>query len=369
MKPLAKPFVISGLCLAIAGCNMPARDPGFVARANGGGPVQSYALGQPDAPVPAEAMVLLPPEAGGVLRVRERHFRNGTRQEIILAGAVSGENLLDVSLRTSGGDNAPRGDLQIGKPSQRGIASEAQARFPGVKMHAVTRPMSNAFGPFGLAIGRRANGERCVFAWQWIDDLRSAANGSRSPLASMLSGGAAPASVRVRMCRANMTLDEMASFMEGLRPVPAAVERVVRMDRRLVTSEGAAPLGHGAGGAVGAALTTPMGGSLEAALPGAPSPAQRVVAAPPLPPKLAAARPPSRATRATAPARLRQTRPEPARYQPERHQPDAGPRYLAPLDGAAATGPGPVASSAPYGTTRLDSSLPSRAYLGPGAGI
>ncbi len=361
-----RPLLLSGLCLAIAGCNTPTRDSAFVAQAPTT-PIQSYALGQPDAPVPSEAMLLLPPEAGNVVRVRERHFRNGTRQEVIMAGGVGGENILEVSMRTSGGDTAPRGELQIGKPSQRGIATEAQARFPGMTMHVVTRPMSNMFGPFGLAIGRRGN-ERCVFAWQWIDDLRASANGSRSPLASALSGGGMPASVRVRMCRTNMTLDQMASFMEGLRPVPEAINTIARMDRRMVGATGvadAAPLTQG--GAVAGGLTAPMtGGSLEAALPGAPV-ATRVATAPAAPRAVARAPappPPTRVTR-TAPQRAQPT----VRYQLEQGPaPAAGPRYLAPVEGVATVPAGAVAQSAPLPTQRLDTSLPSRAYLGPSAG-
>lgn len=355
-----RPLIAGGLCLALAGCNATFPES-FVGQANNARPIQAYALGQPDAPVPAEAMLLLPPEAGGVLRIRERHFRNGTRQEIVLAGASSGENVLDVSLRTAGGDNAARGDLQIGKPSQRGIASEAQGRFPGVKMHAVTRPMSNVFGPFGLAIGRRGN-ERCVFGWQWIDDLRASSTGSRSPLASMLSGGAMPASVRVRMCRNNATLDEMAAFMEGLRPVAPAIDRVVRLDRRMVSSQGvaaAAPLTQG-GGVTGGVLAAPMsGGSLEAALPGSTAPAPRVASAP----RPAASPPPaSRVTRA-APPPVRT--PE---FRPETIPQQTGPRYLAPVEGGLAQpNQGPIAVSGPIGAGRLDSSLPSRAYLGPGS--
>ncbi|MDP2354691.1 MAG: cellulose biosynthesis protein BcsN [Beijerinckiaceae bacterium] len=354
-------LVVSGLCLAIGGCNAPSRDPGFVAQANSAMPVQSYALGQPDAPVPSEAMLLLPPEAGRVTRVRERHFRNGTRQEIILSGGGNGENVLDVSLRTSGGDVAPRGDLQIGKPSQRGIATEAQGRLPGVSMHAVTRPMSNTFGPFGLAIGRRGN-ERCVLAWQWIDDLRGSANGSRSPLVSALSGGAMPASVRVRMCRTNATLDEMAAFMEGLRPVPAAINKVVSMDRRLVSSTGLADAAPMARGPVSAtALSSPMAGSLEASLPGGSS-ASRVASAPP-------ARRAAPVARAAAPATPRVVRtegqPAPVRYQLERGPQPVGPRYLAPVEGGAGSAPAAVGQPPVHSAQRLDSSLPSRAYLGP----
>ncbi|MFN3892952.1 MAG: cellulose biosynthesis protein BcsN [Beijerinckiaceae bacterium] len=364
-----KHLMVSALCLAVAGCNTATRESGFIAQAEGAGPIRTYALGQPDVPAPSEAMLLPPPEAGRVLRVRERHYRNGTRQEIIIAGGAGGENILEVSLRTSGGDNAPRGDLQIGKPSQRGVATEAQARFPGMKMHVVMRPMSNMFGPFGLAIGRRGE-ERCVFAWQWVDDLRSSANGSRSAFASMLSGGAAPASVRLRMCSTTMTLDQMASFMEGLRAMPAAVEQVVRMDRRMAVSAGvadAAPPAYGGAVAAGA-VTTPISGSLEAALPG-PAPAPRPAAAPP--PHRVAAAPgqPAPPPRPRA-ARAAPVRPAPAgpavRYQFQEGPPPAsGPRYLAPVEGAAAPAPGAVASNVPYGTSLLDSSLPTRAYLGP----
>lgn len=360
---MMRALVVSGLCLAIGGCNAPTRDSAFVAQAPGAVPIQSYALGQPDAPVPSEAMLLLPAEAGSVLRVRERHFRNGTRQEIILSGGGSGENVLDVSLRTAGGDIAARGDLQIGKPSQRGIATEAQGRLPGVSMHVVTRPMSNMFGPFGLAIGRRGN-ERCVLAWQWIDDLRANASGSRSPFASALSGGAMPASVRVRMCRTNATLDEMAAFMEGLRPVPAAINTVIMMDRRMVSSTGfadAAPMTRGP--VSSGSLSSPMGGSLEASLPGGSS-ASRVASAPPV----RRAAPVTRTAAAPKPrvVRTEPQSPPPVRYQLEPGPQPVGPRYLAPVEGAERGATPPVGQPpAVFSAQRLDSSLPSRAYLGP----
>ena len=354
---MMKTLVVSALCLALGGCNTPSRDAAFVAQSNSVIPVQSYALGQPDAPVPSEAMLLLPPEAGSVTRVRERHFRNGTRQEIILSGGGSGENVLDVSLRTSGGDIAPRGDLQIGKPSQRGVATEAQGRLPGVSMHVVTRPLNNMFGPFGLAIGRRGN-ERCILAWQWIDDLRASAGGSRSPLASALSGGGMPASVRVRMCRANATLDDMAAFMEGLRPVPAAINNVISMDRRLVSSTGfadVAPMTRGG-------LSSPIGGSLEASLPGGSS-ASRVASAP----TARRAAPVTRTVAAPARPRVVRTEPQPApvRYQLEQGAQPAGPRYLAPVEGAAGGAPAAAGQPPVRSARQLDPSLPSRAYLGP----
>lgn len=375
-----KPLMVSGFCLVVAGCNLPSRDPAFLARADVTSSVQTIPIGQPDAAGPAGAILMLAPEAGGVLRMRERHFRNGTRQEVVMAGGTSGENVLDVSVRTSGGENAPRGELQIGRPSQRGIAIETAARFPGMRLHVVTRPMSNAYGPFGLAVGRRADGERCIFAWQWIDDINSA-NGRSAGFATLLGGGA-PASVRLRMCRSNMTLDEMAGFMEALGPASRpAVERIVRLDRRMIGSggvlEGQGPVAGAEGGAGG--LVAPMGGTLESALPPLPAPA-RVAAAPrsPAPAKAAAApqksaartpdrrkaaRVPPAGPRVAGPSRPVEPAPAPQYFG----APPAGPRYLAPLAGPGPEVTGTATVAGGVASRTLDPTLPRRAYLGPSA--
>ena len=373
-----KPIIVSGLCLIVAGCNLPSRDSAFLGRADVTSSIQTIPIGQPDAAGPGGAILMLAPEAGGVLRVRERHFRNGTRQDVVMAGGTSGENVLEVSVRTSGGDNAPRGELQIGRPSQRGIAIETAARFPGMRLHVVTRPMSNSYGPFGLAVGRRADGERCVFAWQWIDDINSA-SGRSGGFASLMGGGA-PASVRLRMCRSNMTLDEMAGFMEALAPASRSeVDRIVRLDRRMIGSGGVLE-GQEAVAGAGAGLITPMGGTLESALP--PLPAVTKVGATPKPaaaskPKAAAqksaarkaARKPDRRKGAKAPpARPRVERAvlpvEPTPAQQYFSGVPAGPRYLAPV-----SGPSPIVtgSASPGGfvARTLDPTLPSHAYLGP----
>jgi len=84
-------------------------------------------------------------------------------------------------------------------------------------MQIVDHPRSNAYGVYGFAVGKWANGARCIYAWQWIDNLKSAeANGVNA------------ASVRIRLCRTGGTLDQLASLVDGLQIEPSrANEEVV----------------------------------------------------------------------------------------------------------------------------------------------
>ena len=93
-------------------------------------------------------VLALPEAAGRFKKLRETHFVNGTRQEIVLEAGkgVYGENVIDVSVRTT--DVRPAGArvLEIGKPSENGIKREILSRFPDVRMNIVTRPMRNRLG-------------------------------------------------------------------------------------------------------------------------------------------------------------------------------------------------------------------------------
>jgi hypothetical protein len=75
----------------------------------------------------------------------------------------------------------------------------------------VTRPAANAYGPYGLAIGRDPAGARCLYAWQWIAEPPALAVGQTA---------SAPMSLRVRLCRTDMTLETMAAAVNQLRIVP-----------------------------------------------------------------------------------------------------------------------------------------------------
>lgn len=229
----------------------------------------------------ADALTMLPPEAGSVVRVRERHFANGTRQDIVLRGDQYGENVIEVSVRTQDAvQGTGPGLLQIGPPSERGVRGEIIGRFPNMSMHIVTRPLSNALGPFGVAVGRRGDGARCAFAWQWISDAREVwpVRGGGFGRVGALFAADAPASVRIRLCRTDATVDQLVSMIEGLATgTGESLQRIVQMDRRSFAAEpgGYAPLAP-EGRPV--ADLMPVGRTLESAL--GPPPSAPVAAAP-----------------------------------------------------------------------------------------
>lgn len=340
------------------------------------------AAGQVDS---MDALILPPPEAGAIQRVRERHFVNGTRQEIVLRGDSYGENVVEVSLRTHSGPQGGSGLLQIGPPSERGVRGEIIGRFPNMAMHIVTRPLSNALGPIGVAVGRREDGARCAFAWQWIEDAREVWPGPGG-LARMgaLFASDAPASIRMRLCRADATADQLVSIIEGVSfGARDALERVMRMDRRAYAAA-PGPLAPAVEGQrFGADRLSsdllPVGRSLDAAL-GAPAPLARVAASPARvasPPARVAAAPPARKAKPAPPPRkaerardreqererVREPSAEPA--APLWGQAQSGPRYMAPVSPGPGAGAGAVAPSPTAVAPRLNPSLPPQAYRGP----
>ena len=326
------------VCFALAGCA--TSDP---ARRD---PVVTGAIPETVAvEAPSSLLFELPAEMGVVAQVRERAYANGFRQEIALKGGERGENVVDISIEGPAGG---AGALQVSRPSEGGVRGEIIARFPGVAMRIVTKPMSNAAGPFGLAIGKAADGTRCVFAWQWIDDMRAPGGGGAAGFASLVSSRAAPASVRVRLCRRNVTVDELAGLVQQMRSAgPAAVDRVLAGGAR-ASSAGLAP---GVVGPGPRADTIAVGPSLESALSGGAGP----VAAPA---RAAAPRKPTRRRRA---ARDKKTEPAQETVVPQSGY-AGGPRYMAPVP-SGATGPG--ASMAPPSSGGFNPRLPAAAYRGP----
>jgi hypothetical protein len=231
--------------LALAACGSSQKEAIYVSRSDTGTiPVVSGVSPQQGFTY-TEAVMTLPEAAGSITNVRERNFSNGTRQEIILSADKSthGENVIDVSVATGPSKEGETGELQIGKPSERGVRNEILARFPDVRMGIVTRAMRNAYGPFGLAIGKHSDGARCIFAWQWIDDVRDVSSGQSgfSRFGSLLSRRVSPVSIRIRLCRGDQTVDQMAGLIEGLRLGEAsALDRILAMDRRNIESSSSA---------------------------------------------------------------------------------------------------------------------------------
>ncbi|AWN53349.1 cellulose biosynthesis protein BcsN [Methylobacterium sp. 17Sr1-1] len=158
-------------------------------------------------PVVVTPVVVLPAWIGRPVALRERDGAGGFEQAITLRppGARNGhDDLILASSPKEGGLDAMLG----GKPTEAGIRAELAAAFPGMAMQVVTRPSANAYGPYGLAIGR-TGATRCLYAWQWI------------PEAPLLAGGApVPLSLRLRLCRDDVTVEAMAAAVTQLRLVP-----------------------------------------------------------------------------------------------------------------------------------------------------
>ncbi len=154
----------------------------------------------------ATPVVVCRPGSGGPWRARARR-RGGFEQAISLqrpSHRGGRDDLMLVSSPKEGALDAVLG----GKPTEAGIRAELASAFPGLAMQVVTRPSANAYGPYGLAIGRNG-AARCLYAWQWI------------PEAPVLAGGApAPLSLRLRLCRDGVTFEAMAAAVTQLRLVP-----------------------------------------------------------------------------------------------------------------------------------------------------
>jgi hypothetical protein len=332
-------YLVLVVVLALPACSLPpSRD------ARGGvDSMRTSAVPQSSAPIsggvggPDIAVAQLPYGAGSIARVRERHYANGVTQEIVLSGGTHGENRIDIAVQKSTG-RAREALVPMGKPTEGGIKGEIAGRFPDVAMRIVNRAMQNSYGEYGLAIGRHADGTRCIFAWQWIDSVRGASprgGGVRS-----LLGGGSPASVRVRLCRGDATADQLAAYVDGLEiGAPASLDRVWQAEWE------SAPLEQ-QGGLLSAAV---QDNSLDRALGGGGirAPVSPVINAPKY--------------------RARHSVRKPEASEPSVRRGNVAPQndgpYLAPLSpGEAAVSRNPQGGG---GSPSLDPSVPSRAYRGP----
>jgi hypothetical protein len=379
MASRAAPMALAGLLLA--GCSSkPLLEPSRMsAEPDATGPMKLVPVTPttPQSPLKGQAVLLLPDDAAPVKTIRERHYANATRQEIVLDTARNGagEGVIDVAVQITPAREGRSTDLTLHKPAEDGVRNEIIGRFPDVKMNLVTRAYTNAFGPVGIAIGRHANGATCVFAWQWIEDLRSTTAGSSGfdRFGAAMTGSAKPASVRIRLCRRDQTADQIVAHMEQLRlGAPDALGRLVQMDRS--RADGTVQPVDGKGTPVASSsVLRPVEGSLESMLPKSKQPPQSAVAA------AATARPASQ-----APRRLVRVKPREQewRNQPaylDRSQPTGADtrkkRFLAPVQAAeapasaaAAPAPGPAAIAPAVPTAspqRPSADLPLEAFRGP----
>lgn len=164
----------------------------------------------------ASPVAVLPAWIGRPIRLREHDDADRFEQAVSLSLAPRGqtrENVVIVAAPRSREAAARLSGMSamMAKPSEAGIRSELEAGFPGIPMQVVTRPASNAYGPYGLAVGHSTGGARCLYAWQWIEE---------APSLDAARGAPGPLSVRIRLCRSDITLEAMAAAVNQMRLVP-----------------------------------------------------------------------------------------------------------------------------------------------------
>ena len=158
--------------------------------------------------------ITLPVWVGKPKPPQRRQYANGWTQTVSFeapdgrrgVGAVSLDILVDQAAATDA--------LSVGRPTEGGIRTELSELFPGTTMNVVPRPAHNAYGPYGAAIGQSADGDHCLYAWQWLDaDAASAV--AHMPLRA--------AALRIRLCRPDISFDALAAAVDQLKLSKAVV--------------------------------------------------------------------------------------------------------------------------------------------------
>ena len=167
----------------------------------------------------AGALAVLPASAGRILEVDQTRYSNGLVQKIILSGGRhgAGDNEIDVTVQVNHDpDGKAINPITLPASDDASIADELSRRFPTVAMHDVPVLLQNHYGPYGLAAGRTATGERCIYAWQ---SFRNFGHRNRVAPATLVGGLLAPAepgTIRVRLCQKGVSADALGGLMNAL---------------------------------------------------------------------------------------------------------------------------------------------------------
>ncbi len=156
-----------------------------------------------------QAFVSLGPGAPAVLSIVERPYENATRQSVRFAtrGNTPGENSLRVDVvgvTNSGINGETLPDVPLEEPK---LISEAEEALPNVPLRTSLTYLQNRYGPFGYAVGRSAEAEDCIYAWQRVatPDRDVSVVNSRNTL-----------SLRLRLCDPHTGEARLVATMMGL---------------------------------------------------------------------------------------------------------------------------------------------------------
>ncbi len=197
-----------------------------------------------------------------VRAVKSETDTGGFHQIVELDRGVPGlsANLIDIRYRRTMTDSDA---AMMQKPTESGIRDELAARFPNVEMVIVASPRSNAYGVYGLAVGKSASGASCIYSWQWADTSE----------AQRASDSFDALSMRITLCRTGVTLDALATDLDALRVGPMRMTIASTSKRQSRVAAVRRSLGPKR---VAAAATTPMKNS-SAVIQNAPPPVMMAV--------------------------------------------------------------------------------------------
>ena len=156
------------------------------------------------------AFVTLSPGGPPVLSVIQSDYANATRQTIALTsqGGTPGENQLRVDVFGLRNNNvsAERSlpDLPL---SEAELSAEGQEALPAVPLRLSLSYLQNRYGPFGYLVGKTAQGDTCIYAWQRLatPDRKISLINSRNAI-----------SIRLRLCDPRASEAALASTMMNL---------------------------------------------------------------------------------------------------------------------------------------------------------
>jgi Cellulose biosynthesis protein BcsN len=157
-----------------------------------------------------QAFVSLGPSAPPALSIVEHPYENATRQTIHLAtrGATPGENTLRVDVIGIKNPGISRDATLPDAPLEAAqLGLDAEEALPGVPLRTSLTYVQNRSGPFGYAVGKSAQGDECIYAWQRVATPDRDINpvNSRNTL-----------SVRLRLCEPNTSEQALIASMMGL---------------------------------------------------------------------------------------------------------------------------------------------------------